>query len=308
MRVIGRRAAVQVAGAEYARCDVTDIDCLTELLRDRDAVVHLAAIGNPALGAPDAVFLSNALGTFNVFEAAARAGIRRVVSASSINALGFGFGVRDFTVRYLPIDEQHPTMPTDAYSFSKNVVEDIADFYWRREGIVSVSMRLPAVLPSPWREDAHVKEYVSSCRREVEALLALSVDERRARYEGWMEKLREGRRERLFERPPAGWKGLFPESSLLGARADFWTAVDDRDSAQAIEKALTIALEGSHVLFINDSHNRTGVSSRVLVGIFYPDHASWKRPVEGTESLVSMDAARRLLGYEPEYSASRFFG
>ena len=106
VRVIGRRAGLKVARAEYRQCDVTDIACLKVQAKGFDAIVHLAALGNPSLGPPEEVFRANCQGTFNVYEAAARTGVGRVVTASSINALGFGFGVRDFAVHYLPVDEE----------------------------------------------------------------------------------------------------------------------------------------------------------------------------------------------------------
>ena len=69
------------------------------------------------------IFQINAAGSFNVYQAAADAGIKRVVSASSINALGFNFGVKASRIRYLPIDEDHPNVTTDAYSFCKEVLD-----------------------------------------------------------------------------------------------------------------------------------------------------------------------------------------
>jgi UDP-glucose 4-epimerase len=92
----------------------------------------------------------------------------------------------------------------------------------------------------------------------------------------------------------------------MATRNDFWTAVDARDSAQAFEKAVSRPYEGSHVLFVNDSHNRAGVESRALASLFFPD-AELAAPLEGTASLVSIAKAREMLGFEPEYSASRFF-
>ncbi len=118
--VIGRRPGMQAPGATYRQCDITDIDALVATTGGMDAVVHLAAYGNPGMGTPDVIFRVNCQGTMNVYEAAARCGIRRVVTASSINALGYGFGVREWDIRYFPIDEDHPTFTTDAYSFSKN--------------------------------------------------------------------------------------------------------------------------------------------------------------------------------------------
>jgi len=307
VRVIGRRAGLMAQGAEYGQCDITDIECLKSQASGMDAIVHLAALGNPSIGTPESVFRINCQGTFNVYEAAAKVGIRRVVTASSINALGFGFGVRDFAISYLPIDEEHPTMPTDAYSFSKNIVEDIADYHWRRDGISGCCLRIPATVPYPHYEEGPIREFAAKCRGEADELLGMSARARQERVAAWMRQLEEGRRKRVFELPPKGWTGLFPESNLMGCRADLWTAVDARDSAQAFEKAVTLGYEGSHVLFINDGCNRSGVPSKTLVEIFYPP-TTWKTAVEGIDALVSIGRARALLGYEPAYSARRFLG
>jgi nucleoside-diphosphate-sugar epimerase len=306
LRVVGRRPRGNVPGAEYVQCDITDIVCLKEHVRGMDAIVHLAALGGPQMAPPETTFNINCQGSFNVYEAAAKAGVRRVVSASSINALGFGFGVRDYTVHYLPIDEDHPTMPTDAYSFSKNILEQIADYYWRRDGISGCCLRIPATVPVPHYDEPAVREFAEKCRAEVAELRALSPKDRRERFEGWMSALSETRRLRTFETPPAGWQGPVPGSGLLGARADFWTAVDARDSAQAFEKAVTKGYEGSHVFFINDGCNRTGIPSETLVRLLYPDFKAWKKRVKGIDALVSCDRARAFLGYDPEFSARRF--
>ncbi len=306
LRVIGRRPDMRVAGAEYAQCDITDMAGLRTQVKGMEAIVHLAALGNPSVGSPEEVFRINCAGSCNVYEAAAGEGIRRVVSASSINALGFGFGVRDFTVHYLPIDEEHPTTPTDAYSFSKNVLEDIADFYWRRDGISGACLRLPAVIPDAGYGEEAVRASAAACRAEVEMIMSLSPARRAERLAGLKTRLMETRANRWFEHAPAGWQGPCPESPLMMMRSDFWTGLHARDGAQAVDRALFGDYEGSHVMFIIDSHNRTGVPSRTLAELFYPEVTTWKRPVDGTATLVSIDRARALLGFEPEYSAARF--
>ena len=95
-------------------------------------------------------------------------------------------------------------------------------------------------------------------------------------------------------------------ASIVNGLTHFWTAIDIRDRAQAIEKALRADFEGSHVLFINDSHNSLGLESMTLAELFYPD-AEIKQELVGTESLISLDKARKLIGFEPEYSVSRFY-
>jgi UDP-glucose 4-epimerase len=147
VKVIGRKPGHVIPGAVYRSCDITDFPRLVEETRGMDAVAHLAAIPGPHMGGPEAIFLANCQGSMNVYQAASLAGIRRVVSASSINAIGYGMGVKEWPIRYLPMDEAHPTFATDAYSYSKNVLESIAEFYWRRDGISGACIRIPAVLP-----------------------------------------------------------------------------------------------------------------------------------------------------------------
>ena len=84
-------------------------------------------------------------------------------------------------------------------------------------------------------------------------------------------------------------------------RSNFWASIDARDSAQALEKGLTADYEGSHPIFVNDSVNGAGVDSELLVRTFFPEVEGRTHPLQGQETLVSIDKARDLIGYEPEY-------
>jgi nucleoside-diphosphate-sugar epimerase len=303
--VIGRRPGMTVPGARYRSCDITDIDALVEATKGHDAIVHLAAYGNPGMGTPDVIFRVNCQGTMNVYEAAARCGIRRVVTASSINALGYGFGVKEWSYEYFPVDEDHPTFATDAYSFSKNVVEDIGTFWWRRDGISGTCLRLPAVAMPPGSGEEHIRSWTGCMRAEFAKLKEMPAAERARTLDDWMARLARARELRAFENPNN--PGFYNDIPLMIARQDLWTAVDDRDAAQGVEKSLTVPYEGCHTLFLNDSHNWAGIPSADLAAMFYPKVKTWKRRLVGTESLVSIERARKLLGYEPEFSASRFY-
>ena len=102
--VVGRRSGIEVPGAEYAVCDVTCFEDLCEKTAGCDAVVHLAAIASPSSAPGPEVIRVNVLGTFNVFEAAAKAQVRRIVQASSINAFGCWWGVVDLPhLQYFPL-------------------------------------------------------------------------------------------------------------------------------------------------------------------------------------------------------------
>ncbi len=101
-----------------------------------DAVVHLAAIPAPGL-APDAeTFRNNMLTTFNVFQAATRAGIRRIVYASSETVLGLPF---DTPPPYIPVDEEYDTRPESVYSMVKRLEEDMAGTFVRWNSELSIT-------------------------------------------------------------------------------------------------------------------------------------------------------------------------
>jgi nucleoside-diphosphate-sugar epimerase len=311
--VVGRRSGIEIAGAEYAVCDVTGYDGLREKMRGCDAVVHLAAIANPGRNPGPEVMRVNVLGTFNVFEAAAKEGVRRIVQASSINAFGCFYGLGDLDhVRYFPIDEEHPSYTTDPYSFSKEVIENVGDYYWRREGISSVALRLPWVHPREHGTGEDHRRELAGTRAVLDEMAALPEAEWLARLAAAREKAVAFRRQRPLEyggKRRGARRGGRKDDPLcgiyFGARANFWTFVDERDSAQAIEKGLTAEYEGSHVLFINDSHNWLLYETEKLLGLFFPEVTGRKRPIRGCESLVSIDKARALIGFQPEHSIAR---
>ena len=313
VRVIGRRAGMAVVGAEYRPCDIVDFEALREQVRGMQAVVHLAAIRHPSMAPGQEMFRVNCAGTFNVYQAAADEGIRRVVSASSINALGYNFGIKDFPLRYFPIDEEHPSFTTDAYSFSKQIIEEIAAYFWRREGISGVCLRLPAVYeiadaPGPGGGSENLlRAFVSKAVNAYRELVALPEAERQARVQGMISRFEQSRAERRWEKPLERYGMDLPDAGLMFGRSNFWTSIDARDAAQAIEKGLLADYQGSYPLYMNDSHNLAGIASETLARVFFPEVEARKRPLEGTESLVSIDKARALIGFEPGHSIREWF-
>ncbi|MBG6213914.1 MAG: NAD(P)-dependent oxidoreductase [Cryobacterium sp.] len=88
-----------------------------------DAVVHLGAIPAPGIRPDVATFHNNMLSTYNVFQAARRAGITRIVYASSETVLGLPF---DTDPPYLPVDEDYAARPESTYSLVKHLEEQMA--------------------------------------------------------------------------------------------------------------------------------------------------------------------------------------
>ncbi len=128
------------------RLDLRDLGQTYGALAGADVVIHLAAIAAPVGLPPELVYATNVLSTFNVFEAAATLGIRRVVSASSVSALGFPWQHRWSEPDYLPIDEAHPLIPQDCYGLSKVHGEDVAAAYCRRGAGSAASLRFSTIL------------------------------------------------------------------------------------------------------------------------------------------------------------------
>ncbi|MGI8879007.1 MAG: NAD-dependent epimerase/dehydratase family protein [Jatrophihabitans sp.] len=125
--------------------DVTDRDALRDLVKDADALIHLAAYVTP-LNAPDhVVHNTNVVANYNVLSVAVELGIERVCLASSINAIGGAYS-RHPRYDYFPVDERHPTYAEDPYSVSKWEGEQQASAVARRYPALRVaSLRMHAI-------------------------------------------------------------------------------------------------------------------------------------------------------------------
>jgi nucleoside-diphosphate-sugar epimerase len=312
VRVIDRQAGECVEGVECIPCDVTDFTAVREQVRGMQAIVHLAAIPAPMMASGEEIFRINCTGTYTMYEAAAQEGIHRIATASSINWLGFYYGVRNSSIRYFPVDEDHPNFTSDAYSFSKQVTEDIAAYYWRREGISSTCLRMPGVVEVKEGWLPRRKEWIAQSRKNIIELTGLPPEERLAWLNQLLEKATQWRAKRwqemsFEERKNLGLSMDNPDVRFISSRMNFWTLLDARDAAQAFEKSLLVDFEGCHPLFVNDSHNTTGLETETILGLFFPEVTDRKRPINGSEALVSIDKARQLIGFEPEYSFSKWF-
>src|SRR5689334_6170481 len=102
VRVVDRKSEFAMEGIDYQVADITNYEDIREKVRGCEAIVHLAAIANPMFVAPQEIFHINVQGTYNVYEAAADEGIKRIVQASSINAFGCFWGNRDIFPAYFP--------------------------------------------------------------------------------------------------------------------------------------------------------------------------------------------------------------
>jgi len=136
--------------ASYVRADLCDYgQAIDVVLRsDPDVVVHTAGIPSGQNDPSSTIFATNAVGTFNITEAAARAGVRRLVNISSETVTGFPTARRPDAPDYFPVDEDHPLRPQEAYALSKSVGESVCDAAVRRSDLTAVSIRASFVLAS----------------------------------------------------------------------------------------------------------------------------------------------------------------
>ena len=135
-----------VQDVRFIEGDVLDLGRVRAATTSQDAVIHLAAIDIGVPAEPEAYFGTNVMGTWNTVQAAREAGIRKVVLASSISAVGVGEMRPDFPPEYLPVDEEHAMKPAHAYGVSKLVVEDIARAFALHGDISITCLRPVAVI------------------------------------------------------------------------------------------------------------------------------------------------------------------
>jgi nucleoside-diphosphate-sugar epimerase len=167
--------------------DLTDYGATFAAMHGHDAVVHLAA--NPAPDSDHVTgadrFAHNTVSTFNVFQAAAHLGMRRVVWASSETVFGLPFD--RVKPPALPVTEAMPPLPQSAYAISKAVSEELARLMHARHGIPFIGLRfsnildpadyerVPGYWPDPrarhWNLWAYidVRDAATACRRALEA-------------------------------------------------------------------------------------------------------------------------------------------
>lgn len=148
-----RPVDADLADVPFEAADTTNLTAMRDALTGADAVVHLAAIPNPRTAPADVTFHTNVQGAWVVFQAAEEAGVKRVVVASSDSVFGLSYNPPDWPPQFLPVDETHPTRPTEFYSLSKRITEAIAESYAARGKMeVQVIRPVHVVFPHEYPE------------------------------------------------------------------------------------------------------------------------------------------------------------
>lgn len=137
--------AGQVFNACQAYADFDELEPGTGVPR-YDAIVHFAAIPAILFRPDNETYRINTLSTYNVLDAATKLGIPKVIFASSETTYGVCFADGLKQPDYLPVDEEHPTVPQDSYAMSKVVNEVTARSFQARSGIDIYGLRINNVI------------------------------------------------------------------------------------------------------------------------------------------------------------------
>lgn len=120
--------------------DLGDETAVLAACQSVDAIVHF---GGAPLERPWAEILNaNIKGSYNIYEGARKQGVKRVVYASSVHAIGY-HRLEDH------IDAEAPHRPDGLYGLSKCFVEDLGRLYWDKFGIESAALRVLSSFPEP---------------------------------------------------------------------------------------------------------------------------------------------------------------
>lgn len=124
----------------YVQADLAQMDQIGPLLQDAEMVVHFGAIVDEKPF--EDLWGPNFVGAYNVWEAAYKHGLRRVIYASSIHAVGM-------YPTNAGIDTDVPHRPDTFYGLAKCFAEDLARMYWEKRGLEAVCLRILSCTPEP---------------------------------------------------------------------------------------------------------------------------------------------------------------
>jgi UDP-glucose 4-epimerase len=130
-------------------CDGNDIKNESDLLRKAKScnqIIHPAAIES---NDSHQTMETNLLCTWNVLEVCKKAGIKKLIYMSSVDALGIFQG--ESKPIYFPIDDQYPCHPNKPYSISKKLSEEMCLYFSKSTSIPVICFRAPGI----WNEKTY---------------------------------------------------------------------------------------------------------------------------------------------------------
>jgi uronate dehydrogenase len=125
---------------EVAVADLADADAVMSMMQGVDAIIHLGGVSVESPFNP--ILQANIIGAYNLYEAARKQGVKRVVFASSNHVTGFYKQSETITA-------DQPARPDGLYGLSKAFGEDLSRLYFDRYGIETACVRIGSSFPEP---------------------------------------------------------------------------------------------------------------------------------------------------------------
>lgn len=118
---------------ELFQADLADASKISDLVSGMDAIVHFGGLSKE--GHFEDICRVNILSFYHLYEAARKAGVKRIIFASSVHAVGFYEQTE-------VIDSRDLTCPDSNYGVAKIFGEGMAQMYWDKYGLETVSIRI----------------------------------------------------------------------------------------------------------------------------------------------------------------------
>lgn len=266
---------------EFVKGNVTDRQAIENVTNGVDAVVHLAAYPTePSIPSYPEGWDVNCTGTFNVFEASAKNGVKKVAYASSICATGILTWVKpNNSIEYFPVDERHTCKPQNLYGTSKLISEKIAFMYSKRSNTTFIGLRIATV----WFDKSD-GEPAESTKNLIE---------------------------NYVKDPSAVFKQSHSSIPLnVNALKDLtWQYVGVSDVAEAFKLAIEKEEAKSCIYNIGAADTCSTWDSLKLAQYFYPGVPIRNQVaffIDPKKALWDISKAQRELGYRPKFSWTEF--
>jgi uronate dehydrogenase len=136
------RVAFGEAGAaeQVVLADLADAGAVDGMVKGVDAIIHMGGVSVEGPFGP--ILQANILGAYNLYEAARKHGVKRIIFASSNHVTGFYRQSETITPAHAP-------RPDGMYGVSKAFGEDLSRFYFDRYGIETACLRIGSSFPEP---------------------------------------------------------------------------------------------------------------------------------------------------------------
>lgn len=257
---------------KFIRGDIRDLESLKENTKNIDTIMHLGAYPNEyAIPSYPQGWDVNFTGTFNVFEAAVTNKVKKIVYASSICATGIlTWASSDHSIKYFPVNEEHPCNPQNLYGTSKLIAEKLAFMYARRSNTSFIGFRIASVwFKSEEGIDETTKLKLKSYIKDPSCVSTITCENKQR---------------------------------AINIKDLTWQFVDARDVAQAFYLALEKKDIKYGIYNIGSVETPSNWDSIKLAKYFYPD-VRISNPlvflVDKKRALWDISKAQKELGYNP---------